>query len=76
MKCIIPQIYYGKKLRGSSAQVFSKKAYSKNGIDWISKNEKVINFTNKNETAITRPWIIKIKNKTFMFYSVKKNIIK
>ena len=65
------------KIKGSAQPKYLvKKAYSKNGIDWISKNEKVINFTNKNETAITRPWIIKIKNKTFMFYSVKKKYYK
>ena len=60
------------KIKLAQPKYLIKIAYSKNGIDWISKNEKVINFTNKNETAITRPWVIKIKNETYMFYSVKK----
>ena len=65
------------KIKGlAQPKYLIKIAYSKNGIDWISKNEKVINFTNKNETAITRPWVIKIKNETYMFYSVKKKYYK
>ena len=50
-----------------------KKCFSKNGIDWKTNNNNTIKFYNKKEVAITRPWIIKIKNRLIMFFSLKKN---
>ena len=62
-----------KKVKGvPQPKYLIKKSYSKDGINWITKNEKAINFKNKSEIAITRPWIIKLNNKICMFYSVKK----
>ena len=45
-----------------------KRCTSTNGINWKVKGEKIINFQSKNEVAITRPWIVKIKKKKVMFF--------
>ena len=47
-----------------------KYAYSTNGFDWKTTNKFIIK-SKKNEIAITRPWIIKLKNKKILFYSFK-----
>ncbi len=49
-----------------------KKCNSKDGINWKIEDNKLINFYKKSEIAITRPWILNLKNKTVMFYSLKK----
>lgn len=49
-----------------------KRCTSTNGINWKVKGEKIINFQSKNEVAITRPWIVKIKKKKVMFFSLKR----
>ena len=50
-----------------------KKCYSKDGINWKIKNDKAIKFENNTEVAITRPWILRLKDKFVMFFSLKKN---
>ena len=57
----------GKKL---IPRYFLKLASSKNGIDWKFK-KKIMKFKSKNEVAISRPWIIKHKNKEYIFYSYR-----
>ncbi len=49
-----------------------KKCFSKDGVNWQVNGEKVINFKNKKEVAITRPWIISLEKKLVMFFSIKK----
>ena len=54
-----------------------KKCISSNGINWQSiKKSKIINFINKDEVAITRPWIIEHKGEKIMFFSCKKKYYK
>ena len=50
-----------------------KKCYSADGIKWETNNNKIIKFEKSTETAITRPWILKLKNNFVMFFSLKKN---
>lgn len=65
---------YWKKIKNISyPRYLIKRCVSINGIDWIVNSKKIINFQNKNESAITRPWIIKIKKKNIMFFSLKRN---
>ena len=50
-----------------------KNCNSNDGINWIRKNNISINFRDKTEMAITRPWLINVdKNKQIMFFSIKK----
>ena len=48
-----------------------KYAYSKNGKNWITTSNFIIPNKSKQEIAITRPWITKIKNNEILFYSYK-----
>ena len=59
---------YQKKGKKLIPRYFLKLASSKNGIDWKFK-KKIMKFKSKNEVAISRPWIIKHKNKYIMFYN-------
>jgi predicted GH43/DUF377 family glycosyl hydrolase len=50
-----------------------KKCFSKDGIKWIANNKKIIKFEKNTEVAITRPWVLKLREKFVMFFSLKKN---
>ena len=65
-------LFWRRKKNISYPRYLIKKCFSKNGIDWQVNNKKVINFKNKKEVAITRPWIISIKKRLVMFFSIKK----
>lgn len=58
------------KKRTLSPKYLIRKATSSDGISW-KNSEDVIKFKNKKEIAITRPWIVKLKNKTYMLYSYR-----
>ena len=46
-------------------------AYSKNGINWIREGKVIINFKNKFEHAVAKPWIYNDKNVLKMWFSYK-----
>ena len=48
-----------------------KNAYSKDGINWKTSSKFLLNKDISKEIAITRPWVIKIKEKKILFYSYK-----
>lgn len=51
-------------------------ATSKNLLDWKRDGKIAINFKDKNEMALARPWVIKIQNKYYMWFSAKNNWLK
>tara|TARA_Y200000002_G_scaffold383290_1_gene404922 strand:- start:9183 stop:10082 length:900 start_codon:yes stop_codon:yes gene_type:complete len=61
-----------KKKKVSTPRYLIKSSISNDGIKWKHEDSQVLGFQNKNETAITRPWIIKYNNKDIMFFSLKK----
>ncbi len=48
-----------------------KLAYSNNGLDWSHKNEVCIDFKNRSENALARPFVFKDDDKWKMFFSAK-----
>ena len=61
-----------KKHKVSTPRYLIKSSISSDGINWKHEDNEVIGFQNRNETAITRPWIIEYKKKDIMFFSLKK----
>tara|TARA_Y100000389_G_scaffold195806_1_gene227767 strand:- start:100 stop:1014 length:915 start_codon:yes stop_codon:yes gene_type:complete len=53
-----------------------KRCTSRDGLNWKLNNSKIINFKNKDEVAITRPWIVEHKKQRIMFFSCKKKFYK
>ena len=65
-------LYWKKKNNIPYPRYIIKRCTSTNGINWKVNGEKIINFQNEKESAITRPWIIQIKKKNIMFFSLKR----
>jgi hypothetical protein len=61
-----------KKKKNAHPLYLIKKCVSNDGINWCLNRSKIINFKNKNEIAITRPWITEYKKEKIMFFSCKK----
>ncbi len=60
-----------KKNRNFIPKYHLKKCYSNDAVHWKRKGEISLNFKNKKEMAITRPWIINFNYNKYMFFSYK-----